>query len=112
MVPAAGMDLAIDGPLPAGTSQLLPKPSEAPYPTASSPFPGQGQMGEGAVKPKPMWLSSLSQLGLGYSPQTSLPSGRGHCRLKQGPFLSAQGPGSSQMIPLLVPAKTPWFWVR
>ncbi|KAB0407147.1 hypothetical protein E2I00_004304, partial [Balaenoptera physalus] len=49
---AAGTDHVTDGPLPANTSPLLPKLSEAPLPTASSPCPRTGAVGEGVEKPR------------------------------------------------------------
>lgn len=40
VIPATGMDRGIEGPVPAGTSQLLPQPSEATLPTAAPPQVG------------------------------------------------------------------------
>lgn len=53
VVPAAGIDRESDGRVPAGTSQLLPKPQRSvsvlldPVPSAGSPVPRLGQRGDG-----------------------------------------------------------------
>lgn len=53
VVPAAGIDRESDGHVPAGTSQLLPKPQRSasvlldPVPSAGSPVPRLGQRGDG-----------------------------------------------------------------
>lgn len=44
------------------------------------------------------------------APRLACPVLRGLCLRKQGPFLSVQGPGFSQMTPLPDPAKVSWLW--